>query len=42
LLGSGKKNETITSRTGAGLRETALWSLAPPVAQARLISDMLK
>jgi hypothetical protein len=42
LLGSGKKNEGITSRTGAGLQQTALWSLAPPVAQAKLISDMLK
>jgi len=42
LLGSGKKKETLGSRTSAGLKETAMWSLVPPVAQANLISDMLK
>lgn len=42
LLGSGKKDETLGSRTKAGLKETAMWSLASPVAQAKLISDMLK
>ena len=42
LLGSGKKDETLGSRTSAGLKETAMWSLVPPVAQAKLISDMLK
>ena len=42
LLGSGKEKETMGSRTRAGLQETALWALAPPVAQAKLISDMLK
>lgn len=42
LLGSGRKNETLGSRTGGAVKETALWSLAPVVAQAKLISDMLK
>ena len=42
ILGSGKKNESLGSRTSAAVKETALWSLAPPVAQAKLISDMLK
>lgn len=42
LLGSGKQDETPVSRTGAAVKETAMWSLVPPVAQAKLISDMLK
>jgi len=42
LLGSGKQNETPVSRTGAAVKETVMWSLVPPVAQAKLISDMLK
>ena len=42
LLGSGRKKETLGSRTAAGIQETALWSLAPPAAQVKLISDMLK
>jgi len=42
ILGSGKKKETLGSRTGAAVQETALWSLTPPIAQVKLISDMLK
>ena len=42
LLGSGKQNESLSTRTKEGLKETALWSLAPPVAQVKLISDILK
>jgi hypothetical protein len=42
LLGSGKQDETLGSRTSAAVKETAMWSLVPPVAQAKLISDMLK
>lgn len=42
VLGSGKQDETLGSRTSAAVKETALWSLAPPVAQVKLISDMLK
>jgi len=41
-IGSGKKDESPTSRVGNAVKETALWSVAAPVAQARLISDMLK
>jgi len=40
--GSGKKDETPVSRTTDAIKETAMWTLAPPVAQAKLISDMLK
>lgn len=42
LLGSGRKNETFGSRTGDAVKETVLWSLVPPIAQAKLISDVLK
>lgn len=43
ILGSDKKKkQTLGSRTGAAVKETALWSLTPPIAQAKLISDMLK
>lgn len=42
VLGSGKQKETLGSRTSEAVKETALWSLAPPVAQVKLISDMLK
>ncbi len=42
LLGSGKENEKIPSRIKSGIQETALWSLVPPVASVKLISDMLK
>lgn len=42
LLGSGKKDQSLSSRTGRAVGETALWSLVPPVAQVKLISDMLK
>jgi len=42
ILGSGKRDETVVDRaTDAGI-ETALWTVAPGVAQARLVSDILK
>lgn len=42
LLGSGKQDENLVDRTSAGLKETALWSVTPIVAQTKLISDILK
>ena len=44
LLGSGNKEEdkSVIKRTTNAAKETALWTLAPAVAQAKLISDMFK
>jgi hypothetical protein len=42
ISGSGKKDETPVSRVGEAIKETGMWAIAPPIATAKVISDMLK
>lgn len=36
------KNDSVVSRSGKALKETALWSLASPVAQAKLLYNIVQ
>lgn len=42
ILGSGKQDETVVDRTTDAGIETALWTVAPGVAQVKMVSDILK